>query len=114
MAIAYSMLSPDQPYIGGENKAPAVYAYNPWLEARLAPADLPGSIAGLAPNGDPAANNHGIQSNCMSCHAQANYNPRQLATAPQPTGARYVDLGAAEFVGTLQVDFLWSLARHAR
>lgn len=114
MAIAYSMLSPDQPYIGGENKTPAIYTYNPWLETRLAPADLPGSIPGIAPNGQPAANNYGLQSNCMSCHAQANYNPRQLATAPQPTGARYVDLGAAEFVGTLQVDFLWSLARHAR
>jgi hypothetical protein len=114
MTLAYSMLSPDQPYVGGANRAPAVYAYNPWLEARLAPADLPDSIPGFAPNGQPAANSYGVQSNCMSCHAQANYNPHQRETAPRPAGARYVDLGAAEFVGTLQVDFLWSLARHAR
>jgi hypothetical protein len=114
MALAYTMLSPDQPYVGGGNTAPAVYAYNPWLEARLTPADLPASVPGPAPGGGIAPNNVGIQTNCMSCHAQANYNPNQRATAPRLTGARYVDLGAAEFVGTLQVDFLWSLARHAR
>src|SRR5204863_3687850 len=28
MSLAYSMLSPDQPYVGGENRTPAVYAYN--------------------------------------------------------------------------------------
>jgi hypothetical protein len=50
----------------------------------------------------------------MSCHAQASYNPRGLATAPRFTGARYVDLSDPQFVGTLQVDFLWSIARHAR
>ena len=114
MALAYTMLSPDQPYVGGQNNTPAVYAYNPWLEARLGPAELPDSIPGLAPDGRPASNNHGIQSNCMSCHVQANYNPNHRTTAPRFTGARYVDLGAAEFVGTLQVDFLWSIPRHAR
>ena len=29
-------------------------------------------------------------------------------------GARYVDLADPKFAGTLQVDFLWSIARHAR
>jgi hypothetical protein len=114
MALAYTMLSPDEPYVGGRNAAPAVYAYNPWLEARLGPADLPDSRPGLGPDGLPAANNHGVQTNCMSCHLQANYNPQQRATAPRFTGARYVDLGAAEFVGTLQLDFLWTIGRHAR
>jgi hypothetical protein len=114
MSAGYSMLSPEQPYVGGENSTPAVYAYNPWIEARIAPGDLPDSRAGFDASGQPAANNFGVQTNCMSCHAQANYNPRHLATAPRFTGARYVDLGAAEYVGTLQVDFLWSVARHAR
>jgi hypothetical protein len=114
MALGYTMLSPDQPYVGGSNSTPAVYVYNPWLEARLGPGDLPDSIPGFAPNGQSAANNHGVQTNCMSCHAHATYNPNQRPTAPRLTGARYVDLGAAEFVGTLQVDFLWSIARHAR
>ena len=113
MALAYTMLTPDQPYVGGENSGAAVYAYNPWIEAAFRPADLPDSRAGFDPNGRPAANNYGIQTNCMSCHAQANYNPNKLATAPRLTGARYVDLIDPQFVGTLQVDFLWSIPHHA-
>ena len=114
MALSYTMSSPNEPYVGGANDAPAVYVYNPYIEARFAPADLPDSLPGLDPAGRPAANNHGIQTNCLSCHIQANHNPRRLATAPRFTGARYVDLGAAEFVGTLQTDFLWALPRHAK
>jgi hypothetical protein len=114
MAQTYTMLIPDPPYVGGGNVGAAVYAYNPWFEARFSPKDLPDSLAGSDPNGQPATNNHGVQSNCMSCHAQASYNPRGLATAPRFTGARYVDLSDPQFVGTLQVDFLWSIARHAR
>lgn len=114
MALAYTMQVPDQPQVGGQNSGAAVYAYNPWIEARFAPADLPDSLPGLDPYGRPAANNHGIQSNCMSCHAQANYNPDRLGTAPRFAGARYVDLADPKFNGTLQVDFLWSVARHAR
>ncbi|MEY4940370.1 MAG: hypothetical protein RIQ93_2105 [Verrucomicrobiota bacterium] len=114
MALAYTLLSPDQPYVGGENIGAAVYAYNPYIEARFGPADLPDSRPGYTPAGAPARNNVGVQSNCMSCHMQATYNPRRLATAPRFAGARYVDLGAADFTGTLQVDFLWSLPRHAR
>ena len=94
--------------------APAVYVYNPYVEARFAPADLPDSQPGLDPAGRPADNNHGVQTNCLSCHIQANYKPLRLATAPRFTGARYVDLGAAAFVGTLQTDFLWALPRHAK
>ena len=41
-------------------------------------------------------------------------NPARLATAPRFAGARYVDLADPQFVGTLQVDFLWSIARHAK
>ena len=114
MSLAYTMLSPDQPYVGGSNRNPAVYAYNPWIEARFAPADLPDSRAGIDLRGEATANNTGVQTNCMSCHVQANYNPRGLATAPRFTGARYIDLSDPQFVGTLQVDFLWSIARHAK
>ncbi len=114
MALAYTMQVPDQPQVRGNNSGAAVYAYNPWIEARFAPADLPDSIPGLDPLGRPAANNHGVQSNCLSCHAQANYNPDHLDTAPRFTGARYVDLADPKFNGTLQVDFLWTIARHAR
>ena len=113
MALAYTMLSPDQPYIGGDNAGAAVYAYNPWVEARFAPADLPDSQPGLDPAGRPAGNNYGVETNCMSCHARATYNPNARNTAPRFAGARYVDLIDPQFVGTLQVDFLWSLPRRA-
>lgn len=114
MALCYSMQAPEQPYVGGENAGASVYAYNPWLEARFGPADLPDSSAGRDPLDQPAANNCGVQSNCMSCHARANYNPARVATAPRYSGARYVDLSDPQFAGTLQVDFLWSLAASAR
>lgn len=113
MALAYTMLTPDQPYVGGENAGAAVYAYNPWIEARFGPTDLPDSRAGFDPSGRPADNNHGVQTNCMSCHAQATYNPNKRSTAPRFAGARYVDLIDPQFVGTLQTDFLWSIPRHA-
>jgi hypothetical protein len=114
MALAYTLFSPDQPYVGGENAGAPVYAYNPWIEARFGPADLPDSQPLNDPTGHPVANNTGVQTSCLSCHVRATYNPHLRATAPRFAGLRYTDLGAAEFVGTLQVDFLWSLPRHAR
>ena len=114
MALAYTLLTPDQPYVAGDNSAPAVYAYNPWLEAQFGPDDLPDSMPGLDPAGQPAANNCGVQSNCMSCHLRANYHPKGLATAPGYAGAGYVDLTDPRFVGTLQTDLLWSVAAQAK
>ena len=114
MALAYTLFTPDQPYVGGENAGLPVYAYNPWIEARFAPADLPDSQSLADLDGRPIANSVGVQTNCLSCHARANYNPNLRATAPRFAGLRYTDLGDAHFVGTLQVDFLWSIARHAR
>jgi hypothetical protein len=45
---------------------------------------------------------------------RATYNPNLRPTAPRFSGARYTDLGDPQFVGTLQVDFLWSIARQAQ
>ena len=114
MALAYTMVTPDQPYLGGENSGAPVYAYNPYIEAKLSPVELPDSLPGLDGHGGITGNNFGVQSNCMSCHARANYNPHLRSTAPRFAGARYSDLIDPQFVGTLQVDFLWSLARHAQ
>jgi len=114
MATAYSMLSPDQPIIDGSNAGSAVYAYNPWIEAALGPSALPDSVPGMDPTGRPASNNFGVQTNCMSCHARANFNPGSLSTAPRPSGARYTDLIDPGFIGTLQVDFLWAIPRNAK
>jgi hypothetical protein len=109
MAIGYDMVSPGQPNVGGQNAGSAVYAYNPYLEARFGAANLPDSLPGNDPSGNPAPNNVGTQCNCMSCHVRANYNPNNLATAPRYSGARYTGLDDPQFGGTLQVDFLWSL-----
>jgi hypothetical protein len=109
MAVAYAMENPNQPFVGGENTGRAIYAYNPYVEAGFTPANLPDSQPGLALNGLPAVNDVGVQTNCMSCHARANFNPQKLATAPRQSGARYVDLADPQFVGTLQTDFLWSI-----
>jgi hypothetical protein len=114
MALGYDMTTPGQPNTGGQNAGEAVYAYNPYLEARFGPANLPDSEAGNDPNGQPAANNVGVNCNCMSCHIRANYNPNNLATAPRYSGARYTDLNDPQFEGTLQVDLLWSLPEIAK
>jgi len=114
MAIAYAMELPAQPVVGGQNAAPALYAYNPWIEAAFTPADLPDSEPGLDASGLAVPNNVGVQSNCMSCHARATFDPRSLATAPRFSGARYTDLADPQFAGTLQVDFLYSLPRSAQ
>jgi hypothetical protein len=108
---------PPQPNSGGSNTGETVYCYNPYLEAPFSPPVLPDSQPGdtrLNGRTVKTANNVGVQTNCMSCHEQANYNPNNVATAPQYTGARYVDLNGTAFNGVLKVDFLWSLPDNAK
>ncbi len=114
MALGYAMETPAQPNVGGQNAGSSVYTYNPYLEARFGPENLPDSLPGNDPNGQPAANNVGVACNCMSCHMRANYNPGNLATAPKYAGARYTDMDDPQFAGTLQVDLLWSLPELAK
>lgn len=113
MSLAYSTQNPADPETGGNNNGESVYAYNPYLEAGFDPSILPDSIPGKY-QGKTVANNYGVQTNCMSCHEMANFNPKNVPTAPDYTGARYVDLDAAQFKGTLQVDFLWSIPAKAK
>jgi hypothetical protein len=114
MSIGYDMISSGQPNVGGANTGNVMYVYNPYLEARFAPSNLPDSQMGTGPDGQPALNNVGVNCNCMSCHARANYNPNNLATAPKYTGARYSDVEDPAFAGTLKVDLLWSLPEIAQ
>jgi hypothetical protein len=74
---------------------------------------LPDSIPGKY-KGQTVANNVGVQTNCMSCHAAANFNPKNLTTAPNYSGDRYLGLNDPRFKGTLQVDFLWSIPGNAK
>lgn len=108
MSIAYATELPAQPNVGGSNVGESVYAYNPWLEAGFGPAILTDSIPGIS-NDQVVSNAYGVQTNCMSCHGRANYNPRNLVTAPGYTGDRYTDLADPRFLGVLTVDFLWSI-----
>jgi hypothetical protein len=114
MSVAYDMSTPGQPEVGGTGTGNAIYAYNPYLEARFGPSNLPDSEMGHDPSGQPALNDVGVNCNCMSCHARANYNPNNLSTAPRYSGARYTDLDDPQFAGTLQVDLLWSLPEIAQ
>jgi len=114
MALGYDMMTPGQPNVGGQNAGAAVYAYNPYLEARFGPANLPDSLPGLGPDGRPADNDVGVNCNCMGCHIRANYNPAGLASAPKYSGARYTSASDPQFAGTLQVDLLWSLPEIAK
>lgn len=110
---AYSTLFPPQPNTGGQNVGESVYCYNPWLEAGFDPSVLPDSQDGMY-QGKVVKNDVGVQTNCMSCHAQANYAPGTVASPPKYTGDRYVDLNGAAFTGTLKVDFLWSIPGNAQ
>ena len=113
MAIAYATESPSQPYIGGSNVGESLYAYNPWLEAGFGPDTLVDSKPGYS-QGKVVANAFGVQTNCMSCHGSANFNPGNLPWAPNYTGDRYISLDDPRFRGTLSVDFLWSIPQHAK
>jgi hypothetical protein len=104
---------PPQPSSGGSNVGETMYSYNPYLEAPFSAIALPDSQPGdIRMNGKivKTANNVGAQTNCMSCHEQADYNPNNVSPAPQCTGARYVDLNGPAFNGVLKVDFLWTIS----
>jgi hypothetical protein len=113
MSLAFNMVAPTQPYVGGKNAGESVYAYNPWLEAGFGPQDLPDSIPGIS-NGKKSGNNYGVQTNCMSCHGAANYTSADVSKAPAYSGDRYIDLNDARFAGTLKADFLWSIPGNAK
>jgi formate-dependent nitrite reductase cytochrome c552 subunit len=104
------MLQPAQPNTGGSNTGESVYCYSPWLEApfstNIVPASEPGTF-----NGQWAANNVGVQTNCMSCHGMASFAMNNTPDLTQTlyTADRYVDLEGPQFDGNLTVDFLWSI-----
>jgi hypothetical protein len=114
MSVAYSMENPPQPNTGGENTGNSVYAYNPWLEAGFGPDDLPASRPGTY-KGKAVANNVGVQTNCMSCHAQASYSSTTSGLeSVLYTGDQYIDMKGSQFNGKLRTDFLWSIPDIAR
>lgn len=87
VSLAYSMTGP---------KGEDVYGYNPYLEARF--SDLAGK------------NQFGIQSNCMSCHANATWPGIKDAYV----GDEEVDILGPQFQGQVRLDFLYSLGEIAK
>ena len=113
MSIGYTTELTSQPNVGGANVGESIYVYNPWLEAGFDPSVLSDSIPGYS-GGNVVGNNFGVQTNCMSCHGSANFNPNNLLTAPGYTGDRYISLDDPRFRNVLTVDFLWSIPGNAK
>jgi hypothetical protein len=109
MAIAYTFINPDQPYTGGNNKGVSIYAYNPYLEAGF-DTNVFYEVAKVNTNGKTVINDVGVRTNCMSCHALANFNPgNAVATGPGYIADTYIDMEGARFNKVLKLDFLWSI-----
>lgn len=117
MAPAYTFIYPNQPYTGGNNIGTSIYAFNPYLEASFTFGPI-GSGAALndsatvITNSKPVYNNWGILTNCMSCHAHANYAPASVSqyNLPQYIGDTYIDLNGPIYKQCLKLDFAWSIA----
>jgi hypothetical protein len=103
-------VDPPRSYLGKPNVAESVYCYNPYIETLLPSRKLPASKPGVY-LGRPVANNVGVQTNCMSCHAQACFPilPLPGFIFPLYTGDQDIDLNGPQFQGKLKVDFLWSI-----
>jgi hypothetical protein len=82
VALAYSMRT---------SKGANIFGYNPYLE---------GPLSGLS-----GQFQFGVQSNCMSCHANAAY----LAIPSDYVGNENVDIAGPQFQGHVRLDFLYSL-----
>lgn len=99
MCTAWSMVEP--------GPGAPVTCYNPWLEAGLSAEALPGSTSWTW-KGTKYAPRRGVETNCMSCHALAAWDPKGTADL-RPTAARAVELTPP--AGGVRLDFLWSVAR---
>jgi len=121
MTVAYQMITPAQPITGGQNIGKSLYAYNPYLEAGFGHEIFQETRAILSPDFFKVeTNNLGVQTNCMSCHRLAMYNPNidylhggtkdKLNIREYPYAAStYIDANDKVFNGSLKLDFAWSI-----
>ena len=82
VTIAYDMIKAEgdnklTPYGGGNGKGEAILAYNPYLEAKFSDEGIKLNdkkyYGAIEEGGKIITNKTGMQTNCMSCHAGANY-----------------------------------------
>lgn len=119
MAIAYAMVFPVQPDVGGESVGDTIYGYNPYLEAGFGNAyGLPppaqsvfaGSNSLVTKNAQKIMTDAGIRTNCMSCHVYASVTGSDPCQSTTPySGDAYVSLDDPAFKGQLKLDFAWSV-----
>ncbi len=112
MSVAYQMVKPAQPIMGGANVGESHIAYNPHLEANFNKQVFQ---INRAINGD-TYNDYGVQTNCMTCHNLAQYNPKVNykenggANRETPYGSDYyMSLDDPVFNNVLRLDFAWSI-----
>lgn len=112
MSLAYQMVKPAQPIMGGANVGQSHIAYNPHLEANFEKQVFQ---INRAINGD-TFNEYGVQSNCMTCHNLAQYDPKVNynenggANRETPYGTDYyMSIDDAVFNNVLRLDFAWSI-----
>jgi len=108
MSVAYSMLSPAQPLVGGSNIGALVPAYNPHLEAGFGTGVF-GETRSVQTASGPVTTDLGVQSNCMSCHALAAYGTNHTYVSNF-----YVPRDASNFAGGMTLDFAWSIVDEAK
>ncbi len=113
MSVVYQMVNPAQPIIGGESVGEPVIGYNPYLEAGFDPSTFQISKP-INNNGKIIVNEYGVQTNCMTCHGLAAYNPQwdysSNGNREKPYAADfYLDLDDSHFNGQLKLDFAWSI-----
>ena len=107
MASAYQMLAPAQPINGGQNVGALLAAYNPHLEAGFAPSTFQMQPTVQTPSG-PVVTKYGVQSNCMTCHGIANYDPKSVGTNTYGSDF-YIARDDSFFDGKLLLEFAWSI-----
>ena len=112
MAVSYNMVAPAQSITGGHNVGASVIGYNPHLEAGFDPS----VFQIVRPINGTIKNEYGVQTNCMTCHNLALYNPKTDysvdggAKRESPYGSDYyMSLTDPTFNGTLKLDFAWSI-----
>ena len=116
MAAGYQMLDPAQPLNDGENYGKLVPVYNPYLEAGFDPGTFKLSRPVVQPESGLTATRYGVETNCMTCHGLASYDPAAVYETDSgldretPYAANfYLPLDDRVFDGKLKLDFAWSL-----
>ncbi len=111
MAVAYSMITPSQPYINGKNEGSPLIAFNPYLEAHFGKKTFSGTNSYVMNNGKKIATDLGVSSNCMSCHIAAAVDTKKSSNfnGPKYQGDKYISYKDSIFKNRLMLDFAWSI-----